>query len=289
MSRKDDKDIIEKPVWSLNHVIMEGTDLNDVYEDLCESLLQQFEIVQNSLKKSDYVFRRIYEMTYHCHKVDLIRGSSYIDLPKWVKDKHCCINPKNRRDDKCFQYAVVAALHHAEIDSHPERIENLEPFINRYNWDGITFPTQINQWSKFEKQNPAIALNILYIEGEKKVRQTYISKHNSTREKHVDLLIVQDNRKTHYTGIKRISALLRGITSNRHTDFYCRNCLNAFRTREAHQIHVEACKDHDFCHVKMPTEDKKWLSYVDGSQSLRAPFVIYADTECILEQNRGYF
>ena len=30
VSRKDDKDIIEKPIWSLNQVIMEGTDLNDV-------------------------------------------------------------------------------------------------------------------------------------------------------------------------------------------------------------------------------------------------------------------
>ena len=182
---------------------------------------------------------------------------------------------------------MIAALHHAEIDSHPERIVNLTPFINRYDWNGITFPTQINQWSKFEKHNPAIALNILYIEGERKVRQAFISKHNSTREKHVDLLIVQDNRKTHYTAIKRISALLRGITSNHHVDFYCINCLNAFRTREALQIHVEACKDHDFCHVKMPKEEVKWLSYVDGSQSLRAPFVIYADTECILEPIQG--
>ena len=81
---------------------MEGTDLNDVYEDIYEELLQQFETVQSKLNKSDYIFRRIYEMTYHCHKVDLIRGSSYIDLPDWVKDKHCCINPKNHHDDKCF-------------------------------------------------------------------------------------------------------------------------------------------------------------------------------------------
>ena len=162
VSRKDANYIIEKPVWSLNHVIMEGTDLNDVYEDINEELLQQFEIVQSKLDKSDYIFRRIYEMTYHCHKVDLIRGSSYIDLPDWVKDKYCCINPNNFYDDKCFQYAVVAALHHAEIDSHPERITKLEPFINRYNWDGITYPTQINQWSKFEKQNPTVALNVLY-------------------------------------------------------------------------------------------------------------------------------
>ena len=128
---------------------MEGTYLNDIYEDLCEELLQQFEIVQSKLEKSDYVFHRIYEMTYHCRKVDLIRGSSYIDLPDWVKCEHCCINPKNLHDDKYFQHAVVAALHHIEIANHPERIVNLEPFINRYNWDGITYPTPVNQWRKF--------------------------------------------------------------------------------------------------------------------------------------------
>ena len=283
MSTKDPNDIIKKPIWSENQVIMEGTNLDEVYEDLYESLLQQFEIVQSKLNKSNYVFHRIYEMTYHYHKVDLVRGSSYIGLPDWVKEKHCCINPKNLNDDKCFQYAVVAVLHHPEIANHPERIGNLEPFINRYNWAGITYPTQSNQWSNFEKQNPTIALNILYIEGEKRVRQAFISKYNSTREKHVDLLIVQDNMKTHYTAIKRISALLRGITSNNHGDHYCRNCLNSFRTKEVYKIHVEACKDHDYCHVKIPKEKEKWLSYVEGSKTIRAPFVIYADTECILE------
>ena len=74
---------------------------------------------------------------------------------------------------------------------------------------------------------------------------------------------------------------------NHHGDFYCRNGLNAFPTEGVYKIHVEACKDHDFCHVKMPKEEDKWLSYVDGSKSLRAPFVIYADTECVLEPIQG--
>ena len=56
---------------------------------------------------------------------------------------------------------------------------------------------------------------------------------------------------------------------------------------EVYQIHVEACKDHDYCHVKMPTEEKKSKSCVDGSKSMRASFVIYADTECILEPIQG--
>ena len=48
------------------------------------------------------------------NKISLNRGGSYIDSPKWLKDKKSTINPKNN-DDKCFQYAVKLAL---TIDNH---------------------------------------------------------------------------------------------------------------------------------------------------------------------------
>ena len=48
------------------------------------------------------------------NKISLNRGGSYIDSPKWLKDKKSTINPKNN-DDKCFQYAVTLAL---TIDNH---------------------------------------------------------------------------------------------------------------------------------------------------------------------------
>ncbi|WP_215897484.1 hypothetical protein, partial [Acinetobacter baumannii] len=129
---------------------------------------------------SEYVFNRIVEMYYHCHKVDLTRGSSYVDLPDWLRNKKCCINPKNE-DEECFKWAVIATLHHAEIGKHPERISKLEPYVGRYNWGGIEFPTPKNHWVKFERQNPEVALNILYVSGEREVKQAYISKFNSTR------------------------------------------------------------------------------------------------------------
>ena len=46
---------------------------------------------------------------YDFNKISLNRGGSYIDSPKWLKDKKSTINPKNN-DDKCFQYAVTLAL-----------------------------------------------------------------------------------------------------------------------------------------------------------------------------------
>jgi len=47
------------------------------------------------------------------------------------------------------------------------------------------------------------------------------------------------------------------------------------------ELHVQACKDHDFYYVEMPKEGMNILKYNEGS-SIRVPFVIYADTECIL-------
>ena len=73
---------------------------------------------------------------YKCHKINFKRGGAYIDSPDWIKKKKSTINPKNT-DDKCFQYAVTVALNYEEIESHPERVSNIKPFINKYNWKGI--------------------------------------------------------------------------------------------------------------------------------------------------------
>ena len=76
----------------------------------------------------------------------------------------------------------------------------------------------------FEKNNPTIALNILYVK-EKEILPAYVSKHNSTREKQIILLMSPNEEKGwHYLAVKKISALLHGITSKNKSDFYCLNC-----------------------------------------------------------------
>ena len=64
----------------------------------------------------------------------------------------------------------------------PQRITKIKPFINKYNWEGINFPSERNDWKKFEKNNVTIALNVLYAKKEK-IYPGDISKHNSNREK----------------------------------------------------------------------------------------------------------
>ena len=67
---------------------------------------------------------------------------------------------------------------------------------------------------------------------ERKINIIRRSEHNNTRNKQVNLLMVTDNKNSlHYTTIKSISRLLRGVTSKNNGDFYCLNCLRSFRTK----------------------------------------------------------
>ena len=82
---------------------------------------------------------------------------------------------------------------------------------------------------------------------------------------------------------KNISGLLRGITSNHNGDFYCLNCLHSYRTKSKIKKHEKICKNHDFCHLKMPDIDNNILESKPGKKSLKHAFIIYADfLECLL-------
>ena len=69
-----------------------------------------------------------------------------------------------------------------------------------------------------------------------------VSKHDSNHEKEVILSMVPNGEGWHYLAVKKLSALLGGITFKHHSDFYCLNCLDSFTTenkRESHKKHVK--------------------------------------------------
>ena len=82
---------------------------------------------------------------------------------------------------------------------------------------------------------------------------------------------------------KKLSALLRGITSKHYGNFYCMNCLYSFRTKNKLELHKTVCENKDFCRVIMPSEDTKILEFNQYEKSDKAPFIIYADLEYIIE------
>ena len=209
------------------------------------------------------------------------------------------INPKNN-DNKCFQYSITVALNHQNIENNPERISNIKPFTDNYNWKDIDFPAGIKDWKKSEQKNKEIALNTLCAPSNntKTINLIYKSKYNRERKNQVVLLMITDNKqsdeidKWHYIALKSdridngfnrpirsLSRLFRGITSNNNGDFYCLCCLHSFLTDNALKKHERLCNNHDYCHVEMPNNDDNTLKYNFGEKSLKASWSIYAEFE----------
>ena len=80
---------------------------------------------------SEFLFYSVDLLYYYLNKTSLRRGKSYIKSPKWLKNKRATINPENKKDDNCFQYALTVALNHQNIENNAQRISNIKPFISQ--------------------------------------------------------------------------------------------------------------------------------------------------------------
>ena len=147
----------------------------------------------------------------------------------------------------------------------------------------------------------AIAFNILYVpQNKKEIGVSYKSKYNRKRENQVVLLMIADGKKHHYLALKSIptangynrpieslSRLLRRVTSNHDGDFYCMSCFHSICSDNSLRKHKRLCGNHNYCNVDMPEKNKNKLKYRYGEKLLKAPFIIYADLECLLKKEQS--
>ena len=109
-------------------------------------------------------------------------------------------------------------------------------------------------------------------------------KQNSNREKQVILLMIWNGEKLwHYFAVKKLLPLLNGMKSKHYSDFYCLNYLRYFKTKNKLESHEKNFKDKNFYNIVMPFEHTKILELNQYQKSDKAPFIIYADLEYIIE------
>ena len=109
---------------------MINDEADEVIKELFDSLKNRYQNNVESMKCSQFVFDYAHLLYYKCHKMN--RGGSYVDSPDWIKSEKATINPINKKDNKCFQYAVTVALINEELKKDPQRITKITPFINKY-------------------------------------------------------------------------------------------------------------------------------------------------------------
>ena len=126
-----------------NIEIMINDEADEVIEELFKSLIKNPQIgLEKPRRSSDFIFNCVHLLYYNCDKRNLNRSRSYIESPDWIKSKKATINPIYKKDNKSFQYSLTVALNHLEIKKYPQRITQIKPFINKYNWEGINSPSE---------------------------------------------------------------------------------------------------------------------------------------------------
>ena len=118
-------------------LILESTDIYEIYEEMIDEIEEEIQKVENS-EGSGWAFVEVENLTLHTVIWDPIKASSYIKLPKELKNKKAIINMKNE-DDKCFMWCVLRALN--PKDKNAERVDkDLKSKEHTLNMDGITYP-----------------------------------------------------------------------------------------------------------------------------------------------------
>ena len=161
-----------------NIEILINDEADEVIKELFDSLKNRYQNNLESMKGSEIFFNYVHLLYYKCYKINPNRGGSYLRSPDWIKITKATINPIDKKDNKCFQYAVTVSSNHEEIKKDPQSITKIKTSISIINWEGINFPSEKINWKKFEKNNIAIALNVSYAKKEN-ICPAYISKHNS--------------------------------------------------------------------------------------------------------------
>ena len=68
---------------------MIGSETEEVTEKLIMSILQKYQDnLQNKMKGSDFIFNGINYLYYDLNRIAISKGGSYIEPPKWLKDKN---------------------------------------------------------------------------------------------------------------------------------------------------------------------------------------------------------
>ena len=213
-----------------------------------------------------------------------VKSLSELNSSGWLRGKKEAII----KSDTGFEDALDDALNYQTIKTNPERRSKLKPYINKYNWEGIDFPAGPKERQKCEQNNKTIALNILFIpHNTKTISVAYRSEYNNKSKKQVILLMITDGKKWHYLAVTNLSALLQRMSSNHDGDFYCLNYFTSYTTKNKLEEHEEICNNHDSYHIEMPKQAEKILKYIHGEKSLKCPFVIYLDLECLLKKEQS--
>ena len=85
---------VEMPFNSLMTEFFEGSYINDLMQCMLAHIKTQVE--NPRMPENSFTLNKIMHLYINFHRLELTRGSSYIELPEWIQRKKAVINPQNK-------------------------------------------------------------------------------------------------------------------------------------------------------------------------------------------------
>ncbi|KAB0796891.1 hypothetical protein PPYR_10952 [Photinus pyralis] len=282
-----------------NQVLTISSDLSEWFKDIIEKL--EVDATEFEHRESGWALQHWLYMEVNINKYNPLRASSFIPTPAFISRKRAIINVKNEVFG-CFGWALVAAIytptgHPCEPDSYPD-------YLEKFNFEGITFPVKLDAISKFEEMNP-LSINVYGLEEDtqKQGKMTYkvVGPLHYTKQKkavHVNLLYLSNlDGNSHYCYISNMSRLISmQVSKHKEAIYLCDGCLQYFTSQENLWRHSRF--DCNYVCTFLPTKEPiltKWgqpsfdnrLKFNNYQNKIKPPFVVYADFESLLKPIEG--
>lgn len=138
--------------------ILAPDDDEDVDHGINNAFQKMFKSFDEFIRKgSNWTLKKVDSLELHTASYKAIGGKAYFPLPRALAVSKAIINVQNKKDEKCFLYAVLASLHPAS--HHMERVGRYKKYKHEIDMKGIKYPVHPSNMSKFERQN-GISVNI---------------------------------------------------------------------------------------------------------------------------------
>jgi len=319
----DDKEPVM--VYSMKHFeskfadLTKTSDLDHIFDELFADLVVRSDDFQ--LKDSGWSLQEILHLELQICKQEIVAGSSYVPLPDFIQNKKACINPKNM-DEYCFKWVVRMYFYNMELnnkfETEVDHIKNSnehelvktvkincinakiykklveldedmgQEIDQKYNlnYDGVSFPMEINKITDFLLLNPHISITVFGVEeNEKKSVVGPLFKSKEKQQHHIYILYFENEGVHHYCWIKNLPRLVNTThIVKRNRKHICDTCLQFFNSSEKLEQHI---KNQCFGMVTVLPEPGTTIKFENYYKKIKMPFVVYADFESVLKPVHG--
>ena len=301
-----DHTFITDPPIVLNTMVFEvldSTNLNETLDNVYDVLVNKMDSFCK--KGSGWTLHQLLKLEVHILEYQPLTASTYFKIPKEIEDKKAVINVQND-DNRCFFYALAAAIYSDKLPINPStnqpnvphRSKQYEQYYHNFNWEGISFPVMLKDIPKFERRNN-IAISVYGWNDSTDEEKGYLYPLKVSKEPgkiHVQFLLIENEQTQHYCWIKNFSRINGDLTSEKKV--FCRYCLHGFNIdthKDGKHVHLtdqemeQKLQEHEsncFVHGGQRIQFPKYetVQFENIKHQVRAPYVVYADLEAILDK-----